>query len=47
MAHFKTGRCLESKSVPVADVNVLLQLRQRYLWTPLRSCPSRLKRVDP
>lgn len=47
MAHFKTGRCLESKSVPVADVNVLLQLRQRYLWTSLRSCPSRLKRADP
>jgi hypothetical protein len=47
MAHCETGRCLESKSVPVADVNVLLQLRQRYLWIPLRSCPSRLKRADP
>jgi len=47
MAHSETGRCLESKSVPVADVNVLPQLRQRYLWIPLRSYPSCLKRADP
>ena len=47
MAHSETGRCPESNIVPVAGANVLLQPRQRHLWTPLRSCPSRLERRDP
>ena len=47
MAHSEAGSRLESNIVPVAGVNDLPQLRQRYACTPLRSWPSRLKSAEP
>jgi hypothetical protein len=47
MAHSEAGSRLESNIVPVAGVNDLPQLPQRYACTPLRSWPSRLESAEP